>query len=81
MSNLFCFVCFFQMRTKLTKNEGIVATMFQDLKASVRRANSKDTVIQEIIPFTLPIITPTLRPVSYKLINKLSMTIRYSYDW
>ena len=51
------------MKTKLGKNENIVSTMLQDLKANVRITNCKETIIQDIIPFTLPIITPNLRPV------------------
>jgi hypothetical protein len=38
--------------------------MLQDLKPNVRITNSKETIIQDIIPFSLPIITPSLRPVS-----------------
>lgn len=57
------------MRNKLSKNQSIVSTMFQDLKPSVRNTNSKDNIIYDIIPFCLPIITPTLRPVISIFIN------------
>lgn len=56
-----------ELNAKVTKNQSIVSTMFQDLKAKVRITNSKENIIQDVIPFSLPIITPTLRPVSAQL--------------
>lgn len=52
-----------KLRAKQGKNENIVSTMLQDLKPTVRITNNKDIIIQDIIPFSLPIITPSLRPV------------------
>lgn len=54
---------FKQFKTKKTQNESIIASMVQDLKAGVRVTSNVSTIIQEIIPFALPIITPNLRPV------------------
>ena len=48
---------------KTNQNTSIVSSMLQDLKASVRATNTRDTIIRDIIPFMIPIITPALRPV------------------
>ncbi|XP_046631154.1 chromosome transmission fidelity protein 18 homolog [Daphnia pulicaria] len=56
-----------ELRAKQGKNENIVSAMLQDLKPTVRITNNKDIIIQDIIPFSLPIITPSLRPVSAQL--------------
>lgn len=61
---LYCNTFFIvQLRAKQGKNENIVSAMLQDLKPTVRITNNKDIIIQDIIPFSLPIITPSLRPV------------------
>jgi hypothetical protein len=58
-----------QLKAKQGKNESIVCSMLQDLKPNVRITNSKEIIIQDIIPFSLPIITPSLRPVRNILIH------------
>lgn len=73
----FCNTLFLkQLKAKQGKNESIVSTMLQDLKPNVRITNSKETIIQDIIPFSLPIITPSLRPVSNIFIyNKIKENV------
>lgn len=58
----FSFNCV-KVNAKMNQNQSIITTMLQDLKANVRATNSRSTIICDIIPFTLPIISPTLRPV------------------
>lgn len=65
-----------QLNAKVTKNQSIVSTMFQDLKAKVRITNSKENIIQDVIPFSLPIITPTLRPVCCFFLPYLKPSLR-----
>lgn len=64
----FYYYYFFKVNAKMNQNQSIVTTMLQDLRANVRVTNSRATIIRDIIPFSLPIISPTLRPVCRNLI-------------
>lgn len=52
---------------KKDQNQNILTNMFQDLSAQVRSVNSRQTLTTDVMPYILPIITPTLRPVSAQL--------------
>jgi len=55
------------MMAKKDQNQNILTNMFQDLSAQVRSVNSRQTLTTDLMPYILPIITPTLRPVSAHL--------------
>jgi len=48
----------------MNQNQGILSSMMEDLRACVRVTNARNTIIRDIIPFILSILTPNLRPVS-----------------
>merc|ERR1712071_131385 len=76
-----------EANTKLNQNQSILSSMMQDLRACVRVTNTRNTIIRDIIPFILPILTPNLRPVSAQLYSATEkelllrvINIRISYN-